>query len=195
MKKIMLTSLLLVSLAVAGLADSLWNENSGSPYTPQKAYRVGDIINIIVLESTSAKNLAGTKSNVKDDLSAKLTHTISRLAPVIGTNVQVAGQAQNYYLGDGSTNRQSNVTARIAAWITEVLPNGTLSIKGRHRVEVNDEMQEITIVGLVRPKDISGANTVYSYQVANASLSVKGAGSVADTSAPGWITRIFNWLF
>jgi flagellar L-ring protein precursor FlgH len=47
----------------------------------------------------------------------------------------------------------------------------------------------------VRPKDISGANTVYSYQVASAELTVKGAGAVADAESPGWITRILNWLF
>jgi flagellar L-ring protein precursor FlgH len=186
---------LLVCLGLGAGADSIWNENSSSPFSPQKGYKVGDIVNLIVLESSSAKNLAGTKSDVKDDLSAKLNHTIARLAPVIGTNVSANMALQNKYTGDGSTTRGSNVTARIAAWVTEIMPNGNLNIKGMHRVEVNDELQEITITGLVRPKDISGNNTVYSYQVANANLSVKGTGSVADTSSPGWITRIFNWLF
>jgi flagellar L-ring protein precursor FlgH len=47
----------------------------------------------------------------------------------------------------------------------------------------------------VRAKDISGANSVYSYQVADAALAVKGTGVVAETESPGWLTRIFNWLF
>ncbi|MBU1026512.1 MAG: flagellar basal body L-ring protein FlgH, partial [Candidatus Margulisbacteria bacterium] len=47
----------------------------------------------------------------------------------------------------------------------------------------------------VRPKDISGANSVYSYQVASAELSVIGTGAVAEAESPGWITRILNWLF
>jgi flagellar L-ring protein precursor FlgH len=75
------------------------------------------------------------------------------------------------------------------------LPNGNLKIKGKHKVEVNDEIQEITISGIVRPKDISGSNSIYSYQVANAELAVKGTGVVAETEAPGWLTRLFNWLF
>ena len=191
---------IILSLVIGGWSlpagsDSVWSENSASPYSTQKAYKVGDIINIIILETSSAKSVAGSKSDVRDDLSGKLQHTIQRLAPVIGTNTQVTGQLSNKYAGDGSTTRGNNVTARIAAWVTEVLPNGNLSIKGAHKVEVNDELQEITITGLVRPKDISGANTVYSYQVASVNLSVKGTGSVADTSAPGWLTRIFNWLF
>jgi flagellar L-ring protein precursor FlgH len=75
------------------------------------------------------------------------------------------------------------------------MPNGNLKVKGRHRVEVNDEIQEISITGMVRAKDISGANSVYSYQVADAELAVKGTGVVAETESPGWLTRIFNWLF
>jgi len=181
--------------AVCGWADSIWNENSASPYSTQKAYKVGDIINVIILESSSAKNLAGTKTDVKDDLALKFTHTIQRLASVVGTNNQVAGDASNKYAGSGQTTRGSNVQARIAAWVTEVLPNGNLAIKGQHRVEVNNELQEITLTGIVRAKDISGANTVYSYQIANAELSVKGSGAVADSEAPGWLTRILNWLF
>lgn len=199
MKKIHKLGLVLLLLAgvlvPAAGADAIWNENSASPYTTQKAYKVGDIINIIVLESSTAKSLASAKTDVKDDLSAKLSHTIARLAPVIGTNNQLAGSVANKYTGDGSTSRGNNVTARIAAWVTEVAANGNLMIKGQHRVEVNDELQEITITGTVRPKDISGANTIYSYQVANANLSVKGSGSVADSSQPGWLTRIFNWIF
>ena len=186
---------LIVSMVIPAWCDSVWNENSASPYSTQKAYKVGDIINIIILESSSARNLAGTKSDVKDDLSFKFTHTIQRLAPIIGANNQAVGQLSNRYAGDGSTTRGSNVQARIAAWVTEIQPNGNLMIKGQHKVEVNDELQEIILTGVVRPKDISGANTVYSYQVAGADLSVKGTGSVADTSSPGWITRILNWLF
>lgn len=186
----------LVSLLVcAAHADSLWNETSASPYSPSKVYKIGDIINVVILENTSAKNQATTKTNVTDNLSAKFTHTIQRLAPIIGTNTQMAGQASNQYSGDGSTVRGNNVSARIAAWVVDVLPNGNLSIKGHHRVNVNDEEQEITMTGTVRPKDIAGSNTVYSYQVADAQLTVSGTGAVSDTAAPGWLTRIFNWLF
>lgn len=181
--------------AAPSFADSVWGENSASPYSTQKAYKVGDIINVIILESSNAKNLAGTKTDVSDDLGVKFNHTIQRLAPIIGTNNQVTGQFSNKYGGSGQTSRGSNVTARISAWVTDVLPNGNLAIKGVHRVEVNNEMQEITLTGIVRPKDISGANTLYSYQVANANLSIKGTGAVADSESPGWITRLFNWLF
>jgi len=176
-------------------ADSIWKDSNASPYSTQKAYKVGDIINIIILENSSAKNKSGSNTNVSDDLAAKLTHTIAKLAPIIGTDNSIGIQLANQYAGDGSTTRGSNVTARVAAWVTEVQPNGNLAIKGKHKVEVNDDLQEITITGTVRAKDISGANTIYSYQVANVDLAMKGTGSVSDVSTPGWFTRFFNWLF
>lgn len=187
--------LLIVNLLLPVGADSVWNSDSASPYSTQKAYKVGDIVNVIILERTSAQNKAGTSTDVKDNLSLKFSHTIQRLAPIIGTDNSATGNFSNKYRGFGNTSRSSNVQARIAAWVTNVLPNGNLSIKGRHRVEVNDEVQEITINGIVRPKDISGANSIYSYQVANAELAVKGTGVIADTESPGWLTRIFNWIF
>ncbi|MBN2058461.1 MAG: flagellar basal body L-ring protein FlgH [Candidatus Saganbacteria bacterium] len=199
MKRTVAGATVLIMMVLAGspaMADSVWDEkNSSSPYSTEKAHRVGDIINIVILESTSAVNQAGTDTDVSDDLSAKFTHTIDQLAPVIGPDNQLTGQAANKYTGTGKTTRASNVTARIAAWVTEVKPNGNLAIEGKHRVQVNDEIQEITITGTVRPKDISGGNSVYSYQVANADLTVRGTGVVAESESPGWFTRILNWLF
>jgi len=182
-------------VSVSAGADSIWDKESASPYSTEKAYKVGDIVNVIILESTSAQNRAGTKTNLKDDLGLKFSHTIDSLAPIIGTSNQATGNISNKYSGQGQTSRTSNVQARISSWVTKVLPNGNLDIEGKHKVQVNDEIQEISITGTVRPKDISGANTVYSYQVANAALLIRGTGVIAETESPGWLTRIFNWLF
>ncbi|MGB9613354.1 MAG: flagellar basal body L-ring protein FlgH, partial [Candidatus Margulisiibacteriota bacterium] len=153
MRRLLVTScwlLVMIFVGTTAEADSIWNENSASPYSTQKAYKVGDIINVIILESSSAKNLAGTKTDVKDDLALKFEHTIQRLAPIVGPSNQATGQLSNKYAGSGQTTRGSNVQARIAAWVTEVLPNGNLAIKGEHKVEVNNEVQEITLSGIVR---------------------------------------------
>jgi flagellar L-ring protein precursor FlgH len=186
---------LIGSLFYPAWANAIWGENSSSPYSTEKAYKVGDIVNVLILESTAAQNRAGTKTDVKDDLGLQFTHTIARLAPVVGTNNSIDGEFENRYDGLGQTSRISKVQARVAAWVTEVLENGNLKVKGLHKVQVNDEIQEITIMGVVRPKDISGANTVYSYQLADAEVLVKGTGVVAESESPGWLTRIFNWLF
>ena len=177
------------------LADSIYKNTSSSPYSPDKSFKVGDIITVIILETSTAKHKAGTDTNVKDDLGVKFTHTIERLTPVIGQNNQASGQLMNKYTGSGQTERTSNVQAKVAAVVTEVMDNGNLRVEGRHKVEVNNEIQEITIYGIVRSKDIGIANTIYSYQVADAEISLKGSGVVQEAESPGWITRILNWLF
>ncbi|KAF0133476.1 MAG: flagellar basal body L-ring protein [Candidatus Saganbacteria bacterium] len=186
--------ILLVTFCNIVGADSIW-KTGVSPYSPEKAFKVGDIITIIILENTTAQNKAGTTTDVKDDLGFKFTHSIERLAPIIGTNNTLAGQEQQKYSGIGSTQRQSNVQAKVAAAVEVVLPNGNIKISGSHRLSVNDEKQEILISGIIRSKDISISNTIYSYQVADAEISIKGNGVVQEAEAPGWITRLLNWLF
>lgn len=176
-------------------ADSLWNKNSSSPFSPDKAYKVGDIITILIVESTSAQQKAGTNTNIQDDLSMQLSHTIQRLAPYIGTDNSVTSKNANKYVGAGTTQRASSVTAKIAAIITNVFDNGNLKIEGKHKLDVNDESQQIEINGIVRSRDVSASNTIYSYQVASAEVSVRGSGAVQEAEAPGWFTRIINWLF
>jgi len=152
-------------------------------------------VTILILETTSAVQKAGTDTNVSDDLSASFNHNIERLKPMIDTSNQITTGIDGKYKGAGSTSRSSNVQAKVAAVVVKVLPNGNLLVKGEHKVEVNDEKQIISVSGMIRPKDVSLDNTILSYQVANASVSVKGTGPVRDAEEPGWLTKMFNWFF
>jgi len=195
MRKLIVSSCILM-LGLTANADSIFKVGTNSsPYSPEKSFKVGDLITVLILESTSAQHKAQTKTGVTDDLGLRFNHTIERLAPLIGTSNSLSGAASQKYGGTGSTQRESNVQAKVAALVTEVLNNGNLRIEGRHKVSVNDENQEIVVTGTVRSKDVSIGNTIYSYQVADADISIKGAGVVQEAEAPGWLTRILNWLF
>ena len=175
--------------------ESLWKADSTSLYSAQRTVKEGDIITMLIIESSSALSSAGTDTGVRDDLSLKLNYTLQQLYS--GNNQRNEGQmkAENKYYGTGKTTRTSNIQAKISAVVTRVLSNGNLVIVGKHVVTVNDERQEIKISGVIRAKDITPANTVYSFQVAEANIEVLGEGTVADAESPGWFTRIFNWLF
>jgi flagellar L-ring protein FlgH len=192
MKKV-LFAIFIILISGAALCDSLWDRTSTSPYSVSKSFRVGDMITVIILETTSAVQKAGTDTDVNDSLSAALDHTITRLN--IDPTNYLKANGGNQYSGSGSTARSSKVTAKIAAVITRILPNGNLLISGEHKVEVNNEIQTIKISGMVRPKDVTLMNTVLSYQVAGASVSVKGSGVVGEADEPGWFSRMFNWVF
>lgn len=196
MKRSWMIGLMIMMLAAqCALADSLWNKTSSSPYSPAKSYRVGDMITVMILETSSAQNKAGTKTDLKDDLGIKFNHTIDRLTPLIGQTNSLTGGFSNKYQGGGGTERSSNVTAKVAAIVTEVMDNGNMRIEGKRKVTVNDENQDIAITGIVRSKDVTAQNTIYSYQVAEADVSIKGTGAVQEAESPGWITRFLNWIF
>jgi flagellar L-ring protein precursor FlgH len=183
-----------VLFSSGALSDSLWDKDSASPYTTQGNFKVGDIVNILILESSSAIHQAGTDTAVKDDLGLRFTSTVQGLAGG-GPRTEFGVKGENKYRGTGQTTRTSNIQARVAAIVTKVLPNGNLAILGRHTIVVNKESQEISITGIIRPIDVSLSNTIYSYQVAEANIVVQGEGAVAEAENPGWFTRIVNWLF
>ncbi|NBV84582.1 flagellar basal body L-ring protein FlgH, partial [bacterium] len=64
-----------------------------------------------------------------------------------------------------------------------------------NKVKVNQEMETIRISGIIRPSDISAANTIDSYQIAKAEVSVNGSGVIGSKQSPGVLTKMFNWLF
>jgi flagellar L-ring protein precursor FlgH len=191
MKKLITLIVFLLSFSFA-YSDSIWNDASSSPYSVSKSFRVGDVITVMILESTSAVQKAGTNTNANDSLGLSFN---SNIAGFYHPGRSVSGSGGNTYQGLGDTSRTSNVTAKVASVVVKVLPNRNLVIEGEHRVEVNGEVQTVKISGVIRPKDVSLQNTVYSYQVADASVSVKGSGTVGDVESPGVFTRILNWIF
>ncbi|MGW8193918.1 MAG: flagellar basal body L-ring protein FlgH, partial [Desulforhopalus sp.] len=76
-------------------------------------------------------------------------------------------------------------------------PNGQLKIRGGKEVMVNNEVQMIYLTGIIRPVDITAANTVLSSKVLNARISYTGKGSVSDKQKPGWMMRLLDnvWPF
>jgi len=187
--------LLLVVSCKLAYADSLWKDGTSSPYTTAQSFKVGDIITVMVLESTSAIHKAKTDTNVQDDFGVKLAHSLDRIATLIPRSTTSDGYQKNKYGGSGKTERTSSLKSKVPVVVTEVLSNGNLRVSGKHKVSVNEDTQEILVSGIIRSKDVSITNTVYSFQVADADIKVVGTGVIQDAESPGWLTRFFNWLF
>lgn len=163
-----------------------------SLYADHKARRVGDIVTIIVLESSKASKSAATKTSKRSDSSGSLND----LFGLGNLPLKMGADAGSDYSGSGSTTRSGSMEAKISAFVKQVLPNGNLVLEGTRKVAVNDDVQVIMVSGIVRPQDIRADNSVLSIYLADAQIKYLGEGPLAQR--PGILTRIlqtpFHWV-
>ncbi|MFH2093677.1 MAG: flagellar basal body L-ring protein FlgH [Pseudomonadota bacterium] len=179
---------------------SLWDNKSRSLFEDSTAARVGDTVIIDIIENTSSSMDVNTETTRKTAMDIGLP-TINLLGNKkifgagVGETKLLGTDFTNSMTGEGKSDRSGQVTASIAARITEVLPNGNLSIFGRRAMKVNNEVQYITVSGVVRPQDISSTNRVKSTYLADSRIEYYGKGALADKQEPGWGTRIIDNLW
>ena len=184
-------------------ADSLYSDKNDSIYNTIKKPAVGDILIVKVATESSAIQEAGTDTVKRSDLGFNL-YRLEDLydsgksgntndAKRNSQDIRLSGRG-NYY-GTGRTQRTSKVKAVMSVVVTEILENGNLYLVGERKVNVNDESEIITLSGSIRPQDIQADNTVFSYQIAGAKVSVKGDGVVGAQQTPGLFTKLFGWIF
>ena len=90
---------------------------------------------------------------------------------------------------------QGSVRASISARVDSLLPNGNMWINGSRLISINGEDQIIRISGIIRPSDVQSDNSVYSSSISDAKIIFEGNGMIDRSQSPGWLTRIFHWLF
>lgn len=172
---------------------SLFNTHfSNDLYSDQKALRQGDIITVVLSESTQASKSAKTETDRETDYS---------LAPVTGLGgnpVTIKGDALQYglssegsYKGDAKSDQSNSLRGNISVNVMRVLPNGNLMIRGEKWLTLNTGEEFIRLEGIVRPKDVTSENTVMSNRIANARIQYSGKGSLADAQEAGWLAQFF----
>lgn len=170
-----------------------------SPFLTRTARNVGDVVTILISESSAANSNASTSATKKDTtktgpnsiplldfLRVGLLNTILRPASTAADSV-VSGQ--------GQTNYQNKFNAQISAIVKQVFPNGTMLIEGARLIKVNNETQNLVLTGIIRPDDVRSDNTVLSEKIAGAEIKSEGIGLIADRQRRGILTRLLDWLF
>lgn len=161
-------------------------------YSDSKARRVGDIINVVLSESTQAQKNAKTELKKSSENTLDPVTGLGGLATFKGDSIQFGLSQSNNHKGDSKTNQGNSLRGNISVHVLKVLANGNLIIRGEKWLKLNSGDEYIRLTGIIRDKDISSDNTIMSTKVANARIQYSGTGSFSDIQNPGWLSQFFN---
>jgi flagellar L-ring protein precursor FlgH len=174
----------------AASANSLWRVGARTFFGDQRARRVGDIVTVSIDIDDRAQTQNSTTRSRSNDSSGGVTHffglenSLGRAFPGGFDPANMVGlEGQSNAAGAGAVSRSEKVSLTIAAVVTDVMANGNLVIQGRQEVRTNREVRELTVAGIVRPEDISSANTIRHTQIAEARISYGGRGDISRMQA------------
>jgi flagellar L-ring protein precursor FlgH len=179
-------------------ADSLWKASSSKSMTAdRRARRAGDIITILVQENNSAQKDNSTSTSKKSGLDASVSSFLyppsaSGLLTKKGALPAMKMDSSSSFDGSGKVNNTEAITGRIAVRVIDVLPNGNLVLEGTRRTTFSGETTDAILHGVVRSDDVTAANTVYSYNVADATVRYQSKGVASDAQSKGWFSRTWD---
>lgn len=167
-------------------ANSLWRTGARAFFNDQRAGRVGDILTVqIDIDDSATTNNASSSSRTAGASMGVphlfgLQNTLGKILPGdFAPETMVETNSETSNAGAGSVNRREKINLTIAAVVTGVLPNGNMVIQGTQEVRTNAELRQLTVAGIVRPEDISSANTIKHTQIAEARISYGGRGDIS----------------
>ena len=190
--------ILLTTGTAESRAGSLWKPDvSRSMFADKRARGVGDIVTILVQENNAATKENSTKTARSSSTDASLNAFL--FSPAASGLLSKGGQmpamnfgAKNSFDGGGTINNSEKITARIAVRVIDVLPNGNLVIEGKRQTSFAGEKQDAVQRGTVRAEDVSANNTVYSYNIADATIQYTSKGTISDSQRKGWFSRAWD---
>jgi len=152
----------------------------------RRAQLPGDVLTVIVVETSNAQtgaDLASAK-DIKTNLGVSYNNDKHDVGFKLGSKGSV----------NAKTGRNGKIKASLTVRIKDILPNGTYLVEGRQLIQINGEMQSITLGGVVRQEDISPQNTVLSTRLADAQITYTGDGSVSNSQRRNYVYKVLSFM-
>lgn len=176
---------------------SLWTGDPNSLLGDRRAMQQGDILTVVIeiddsarIDNSSERARSGSENLTVGNFLGLPQRVDGALPDGVGLAPGVETNSASSFSGNGSVARNEQLTLRIAATVTDVLPNGVLAIEGLQQVRVNFELRELVVSGFVRPADVSRQNEITYDKIASARISYGGQGQISDVQQPRWGQQI-----
>jgi flagellar L-ring protein precursor FlgH len=178
-----------------GTVGSLWSAQNrlGDFSSDYKARNLNDTITIVASVQTTAAQSGTVNSQRALSSNSSITGILGRVPA--STNPLLAGQSSSVLKGQGSTSSNTTFATSLTGQVIAVFPNGNMVVQAERQIFMNNQHENVTVRGMIRPGDIGPANTVPSSALSNLEIEMKGKGIIADgVRPPNPITRAVLWL-
>lgn len=180
---------------------ALWMSGTKDFFRDNRARGKGDIITVVVNVSGTGQSSANTDTETEQNSEGGVTSlfdfvdVMNRLNLPTGTASNLFNvDSTREFNGQGATTRNDKLQTRVAAVVTDVLPNGYMVIHGTQEVILNYELQEVSVSGVIRPEDVTAGNTIDSDKIAQARITYAGRGVVDRSQQQKLIPRLVDEL-
>ena len=174
------------------------NRQSDAWFGRGRNFQVGDIITVLLDESTQAARTSNTELSREaknTGLPTGLNTEIGKISPFLqGIDLSSSGQTSK---GKGVADQKATLKGSLAVTVVEVLANGNLMVRGEKKLGLAEGTEVIQVSGIIRPQDVGPNSTVQSLRLANAQIAYRGNGDVANAAKAGWGTSALHrfWPF
>ena len=175
------------AVARGGLSGGVFNADAVPLTSDSRAFRTGDVVTVILQETTQASKRAGTSISKDSSVGVTPASLLGKTFPKTGVDIS----AERSFSGDATSTQQNALSGALTVIVQEVLPNGLLRVAGEKSLTLNQGEEFVRLAGFLRAADIDADNQVSSLRVANARISYSGKGALSDANKPGWLTRFF----
>jgi flagellar L-ring protein precursor FlgH len=168
----------------------------------RRDYRVGDIITVLLSESTQANrslNNETSRESANDSIPQGLSTAIQSANITMNGNRLLNGLktdgANISNKGTGVADQRASLSGSIAATVIEVQANGNLVVRGEKQLSLSEGGEVIQVSGVIRPEDVSATNLVQSRRLANGQITYRAVGDLANATRAGWATSALYKLW
>ncbi len=163
---------------------SIWSANGQLVRlgTDVKAFRLHDVVSVVVTESLAASTDGQVKNTRSSNASSNITALFGALHPGNAMQNLVGQTSASGLTAQGQSTTNSSLVTTFGAEVVDVLPNGMLVVQATRQLTFSQQTQLIKLRGLVRPEDVSAQNQILSTAMTDLELEVTGKGIVNDST-------------
>ncbi|HET8655416.1 MAG TPA: flagellar basal body L-ring protein FlgH [Longimicrobiaceae bacterium] len=159
----------------------------------RRDFSVGDVITVLIDESTLASATSGDQNTDQRsrDADFSLGHgvlTAGALSADLGSHNDAQSRVS------GQATRTNQFRGEMTVRVTAVEPGGRMRVEGTKVVNVDKNKQQLGIKGWVRPQDVSADNYISSVRIANAEVVYTSTGSLGKPKG-GILSKLLGALW